>query len=150
MTSRDNLGHCPLCECDACYIAPISEFANSYFCWGCGYNTTDLMRVGEFDFEELEIGYPELYKDLAKIDSDGRKWYPSTINIPEKGTVFINGINSEDWQWAGILVRELTAEEKEKYAKKNITHLSDTKTLKLFGTDFIEACDYVGVFNFKP
>lgn len=144
--TKDQLSTCPLCQSDGCYVTPISEFASSYFCWGCGYNTTDLLKEGEVDFGEIELSMPELYKDLAKTDSEGRKWYPNTINIPDKGTVFMNGRTAEDAQWAGILVRELTEEEKTKF-KKGITHLSDPKTLKLFGNDFIEACDYVGIFK---
>lgn len=143
----DNMSICPLCGCDACYITAINEVANRYFCWGCGYNSTDFLKEGEFNFEELEINYPELYLDLAKFDSEGRKWYPTTINIPDKGTVFINGTSIHDWQWAGILVREATDEEKKKLASKGVQYLSDSKTLKLFGTDFIEACDYVGIFK---
>lgn len=147
MIQKDQLQTCPLCGCDACYVTPLNEVASSYFCWGCGYNTTDFMREGEFDFEELEVGYPELYKDLAKTDSEGRRWYPGVVNLQEKGTVFMNGTCAEDAQWAGILSRPLQEEEKVKFEKKNISYLSDPKTLKLFGKDFIEACDYVGVFK---
>lgn len=145
--TKDELGICPLCKSDGCYITPVNEVANRYFCWGCGYNTTDFMKEGEFNFEEMEIGIPELYKDLAKTDSEGRRWYPSTINIPEKGTVFMNGKSADESEWAAILVRELTESEQEKYAGKNIKYLSDSKTLKLFGSDFIEACEYIGVFK---
>jgi len=145
--TKDQLSICPLCKSDGCYITPLSEFANKYFCWGCGYNTTDFMKEGQFDFEEIEIAMPELYKDLAKTDSEGRRWYPNTINIPDRGTVFINGKSAEEAQWAGILVRELTEEEQAKFASKGIKYLSDPKTLKLFGNDFVEACDYVGIFK---
>lgn len=148
MVSKDKLSICPKCGCDGCYVVPISEFANRYFCWGCGFNTTDLMKEGEFDFEEIELALPELYKDLAVTDSEGRRWYPSTISIPDKGTVFVNGQSADNWQWAGILVRELTDAEKAKNTGKLGTkYLSDTNTLKMFGRDFIEACDYVGIFK---
>jgi hypothetical protein len=148
MIEKDQLGICPKCKCDGCYITPMNEFgANTYFCWGCGFNTTDFMRQGEFDFEEVELAMPELYKDLAYNDEQGRRWYPSTVNIPDKGTVFLNGTSIADWQWAGILVREATPEEAQKLATKGIKYLSDIKTLKLFGKDFIEACDYVGIFK---
>lgn len=148
MIPQDQLAICPKCKCDGCYVTPINEFnLNRYFCWGCGFNTTDLMREGEFDFEEVELAMPELYKDLAYTDEERRRWYPTTINIPDKGTVFINGTSIADWQWAGILVREATPEETSKFASKGIKYLSDTKTLRFFEKDFIEACDYVGIFK---
>lgn len=148
MIPQDQLTTCPKCKSDGCYVTPINEFgANRYFCWGCGYNTTDFMREGEFDFDEIELAMPELYKDLAYNDEQGRRWYPTTVNIPDKGTVFLNGTSIADWQWAGILVREATLEEAQRFTNKGIKYLSDTKTLKLFGKDFIEACDYVGIFK---
>ena len=141
---------CPLCKVEtACYVAPLNEFANTYFCWHCGFNTTDLMREGDFDFDEIELALPQLYLDLAKVDSEGRKWYPTTINLPDKGTVFVNGSNVHDAQWAGILVRPLTPEEEVKYAKKSIKYVSDPTTLRMFGSSFIDAAEYVGVFNLK-
>ncbi len=147
MMQKDLLSECPLCHGDGCYITFMNESAKNYMCFGCGFTSNDLMKVGEFDFEEFESEYPELYKDIAETDSEGRKWYPAVINLPEQGTVFANGTSKENWQWAGILLRELTEAEKEKYAKKNITHLIDTKSQKLFGRDFIEACDYIGLFK---
>lgn len=147
MINKDQLTTCPKCGCDGCYVAPISEFANSYLCWGCGFNTSDLMKEGEFDLEEMELSLPELYKDLAYLDQEGRKWYPTTINIPDKGTVFITGRHVGDWQWAGILSREATGEEAEKLKRIGQKYMSDSKTLKTFGKDFIEACDYVGIFK---
>ena len=149
--TNDKLDICPKCECDACYIKPISEFANSYFCWGCGFNTTDLMLEEQFDFAEFEINVPELYKQLATTDSVGRRWYPSFINIPDVGTVFINGTSIENWQWAGILLRPLTEKEQLMYVERGIKNipkmLSDVKSLQMFGKDFIDACEYVGVFK---
>ena len=48
--TNDKLTTCPLCECDGCYVTPINETAYNYFCWGCGFQTNDLMKEGEFDF----------------------------------------------------------------------------------------------------
>ena len=54
------------------------------FCWGCGYQTNDLMKEGEFDFEGYEEILPELYKDVKHKDEEGRVWYPAVINIEDK------------------------------------------------------------------
>ena len=46
---------CPKCKVqDSCYIVPVNEFHNSYTCFNCGFQTNDLMREGEFNFEEYE------------------------------------------------------------------------------------------------
>lgn len=67
MTNNDSLGLCPKCSCDGCYITPINEAKNAYFCFGCGFQTNDLMVEGEFDFEQYEETLPELYKDILSI-----------------------------------------------------------------------------------
>jgi hypothetical protein len=41
----------------------------------------------------------------------------------------------------------LTEEEKTQPKYKNLTHKSDPKSMKHFGSDFIEACDYIGMFD---
>lgn len=142
----DNLITCPKCGCDGCYAVPINESKFSYFCWGCGFQTNDLMKVGEFDFTAYEEILPELYKDVKYIDGEQRVWYPITINLESKGTVFLNGKTAEEVEWAGIKVVELTEEEKLQPKYKEKFYKSDPKSLKSFGKDFIEACDYIGMF----
>jgi len=143
----DQLTLCPKCECDGCYVTPINESKNSYFCWGCGFQTNDLMKEGEFDFEAYEETLPELYKDIKGKDDEGKVWYPISINIPDKGTVFLNGTDVKDVRWSAIKVVSLTEEEKQEPKYKNLTYKSDAKSLKNFGEDFIEACDYIGLFE---
>ena len=138
---------CPLCGSDACYKTPINEKYYSYFCFGGGHQSNDLMKEGEFKFEEYEETLPELYKDLKKTDEEGRTWYPVAINIPEKGTVFANGTGADNWQWSAIKTRELTEEESEKLADKGVKYKSDVKTLSHFESNFIEALDYIGFFD---
>ena len=143
---NEQLGNCPRCGCDACYITPINETMSAYYCWGCGFQSSDLLKEGEFDLEEYELSLPELYKDLKSVDQTGRYWFPVTVVLPDKGTVFITGTSVSDAGWAGILVRETTAEEKAKL--NDIKYLSDKNTLRRFDS-FIDACEYVGVFNLK-
>ena len=147
--TKDEMIICPKCGCDACYKTPINEVKSSYFCWGCGYQTNDLMKEGEFDFEGYEEILPELYKDVKHQDEEGRVWYPITINLEDKGTVFLNGKSADSVEWAGIKVTELTEEEKAQPKFKDKKYKSYAKSLKSFGNDFIEACDYVGVFEEK-
>lgn len=144
----DKIIDCPKCsEKACCYQTPMNEFHNSYACFGCGFTTNDLMIEGEFNFEEFESSLPELYKGLKCSDKDGRVWYPQAINIAEKGTVFANGKSKDQWQWSAIQTVKLTEEEKSNPRFKNQAYKSDSKTLQNFGSDFIEACDYIGFFN---
>ena len=145
--NNDQLTMCPRCNCDGCYVTPINETKNNYFCWGCGFQTNDLMKEGEFDFEAFEEALPELYKDLKNADSEGRIWYPISINIPNKGTVFISGPDTLTAVWSAIKVIPLTEEEKQEPKYRGMTHKSDAKSLKHFGYDFIEACDYIELFE---
>lgn len=143
----DKLDICPKCGCDGCYITPINETKSNYFCWGCGFQTNDLMVEGEFNFTEYEETLPELYKDVKYVDSQKRVWYPISINLPDRGTVFLNGKSKEEVQWSAIKAVLLTEEERKQPKYKNLFYKSDAKSLKYFGNDFIEACDYIGVFG---
>ena len=144
---KDEMIICPKCKCDGCYVTPINETKNNYFCWGCGFQTNDLMVEGEFDFEQYEETLPELYKDIKYVDAEKRVWYPISINIPDKGTIFLSGKSVEEVQWSAIKVISLTEEEKTQPKYKGLSYKSDAKSMKHFGEDFIEACDYVGVFD---
>jgi len=145
---KDELVDCLNCKTKlSCYKTAINETKYSYICFGCGFATNDLMIIDEFDFDEFESTLPELYKDLKSIDSDNRVWYPQAINITNKGTVFANGKNKDSWQWSAIKSIELTNEEKSNPRFKNQTHKSDSSTLKNFGSDFIEALDYISFFD---
>lgn len=143
----DQMSICPKCGCDGCYVTPVNETKNNYFCWGCGFQTNDLMVEGEFNFGEYEETIPELYKDIKYVDDKKRVWYPISINIANKGTVFLSGKSIEEVQWSAIKVVLLTEQEKKQPKYKNLTYKSDAKSLQHFGNDFIEACDYIGVFN---
>lgn len=144
---QDQLSICPKCGSDACYATPVNEFASSYFCFGCGYQTSDLQKEGDFNFEQFEETMPELYKDAKYVDKEGRVWYPATINLPEKGTAFLNIAPDKTVQWCSIKVRPLTEEEQSQLSNKGIKHKSDSSTLKFFGDDFIEALDYINFFD---
>ena len=145
--NTDQLIACPKCGSDACHKLPINETAFSYFDWGCGYHTNDLLKEGEFDIEAYEEALPELHRDLKYVDSEKRVWYPLTINLEGRGTVFANGTSKDNWQWSAIKSIPLTEDEKIDPKYKGKFHKSDARSLKHFGTDFIEGVDYIGMFN---
>lgn len=145
----DQLTLCPKCGADGCYISPINETKNNYFCFGCGYQTNDLMKEGEFDFEAYEETLPELYKDIKYKDQEGRVWYPITLNYEDKGTVFLNGTSKDNYHFSAIRTVLLTEEEQRQPKYKGKKYKSDAKSMKHFGNDFIEALDYIGFFDIK-
>ena len=144
---QDNLVICPKCGSDGCYKTSLNESKFSYFDFGCGFQTNDLMIEGDFDIVAYEENLPELYKDLKYIDKEKRVWYPISINIEGQGTVFINGTSKDNWQWAAIKAIALTEEEKKEAKYKGKEFKSDAKSLKSFEKDFIEACSYLNLFN---
>jgi hypothetical protein len=142
---KDSLTICSRCGSDACYEhSTVSEYI-IYACYGCGFTTNTLMKSeSEFLEEQLEV-LPELYKDLIYVDGEGKNWMPSTINIPDKGMVFINGKSTENWKWMAVKAIEIPEEEKSKFPEGN-THKMDMGNAKEFEEkDFMEALSYISL-----
>jgi len=149
---KDNLEVCMKCGGDACYTTELNPQVKNYFCFGCGFTTNDLMIQGEFDFTQYEETLPEIYKDIKVGDELGRVWYPTSINLPDKGTVFINGKEWNNWKWAGVKVKKVAEEEKEKFkipgTDDYYKHKTDMSSLKQFDqNNFMDALEYIGFFE---
>jgi len=153
----DNLTICPKCGSNACYHTqintpnPDNPIINSYWCYGCGFTSNDLLvKDSEYYNAQTEL-FPELYKDLIHEDKDGKCWIPSSINVPEKGMVFINGNNSNNWKWAGVKAVPILEKEKHKFPipKKPGEFYEwrmDMGTLQHFEPqDYMDALSYIGV-----
>jgi hypothetical protein len=74
---------------------------------------------------------PELIKDLEFTDSDGFVWYPSTINVPEKGILFPNGSGSNTWGWSVASLIPISKQEKARFPK-NQKYKVDLKNVRNF------------------
>ena len=135
---NDKLTVCPRCGSDACYEQEMGADYSIKLCYGCGFTTNTLMHSeSKFLQEQIEV-LPELYKDLIYTDPEGLKWIPSATNNPEKGMVYANGNNPNDWKWAAV--KAISSEEN--------THKMDMKNLKHFNErDYMEALDYIGMFE---
>jgi len=146
---KDKLTTCPRCGSDACYENDLGADYKVHMCYGCGFTTNTLMEPdSEFLNEQLEV-LPEIYKDLSKVESDGFTWIPSTINIEDKGMIFIQGTSVDDWNWVACPAKELTEEEKQNFPE-DATYKMDMKKASYFKErDFIEALDYIGVFELE-
>lgn len=144
MTNQDALIDCPLCsEKQACYSTKINETKNAYMCLGCGFAGSDLIVEGSYDVEQYESQLPDLYRDIKRVDSEGRVWYPNVVNLGIKGIVFASGVSAEDWSWCGIKNIELTEEEKQSPRFKGQQWKSDSTSLTSFGKDYLSALEYI-------
>lgn len=151
----DQLTTCP-CErkSNGCYVNEIQGTPiKTSMCYGCGFMSNTLMKEGEqFLEEQLEV-LPELYKDLIWEDNTQQKWMPSSVNIPEKGMIFANGTNVDNWRWSAVLAKEVTEDEKHKFpipgkSGEFYSHRMDMTTVKDFDRyNFIEALEFIGVFE---
>ena len=142
---QDNLVICARCGSDACYEHIIHSDYVINMCYGCGFTTNTLMTdESEFLEEQVEV-LPELYKDLLYKDYENKYWMPSTINVPDKGMIFINGKSTENWKWTAVKAVEILEEEKSKFPEGN-THKMDMGNAKEFEEkDFMEALSYIGL-----
>ena len=144
----DNLTTCKRCGSDACYVQEVNEQVKLYFCYGCGFQAnTAMKRDSEFLQQQMEV-LPELYKELMGEDEKGTIWMPSVVNIPDKGMVFADGVNSQQWQWAAVKATLMSEEEKIKFKEKGkeFDYKMDMTTLRHFPErEFIEALTYIGV-----
>ena len=144
----DNLTTCNRCGSDACYVQEVNETVKLYFCYGCGFQANNVMtRDSEFLAQQMEV-LPELYKELIGEDDNGLIWIPSAINIPDKGMVFADGTNSQNWNWAAVKATLMSEEEKTKFKGKGkeYDYKMDMTTLTHFPeNEFMEALTYIGV-----
>jgi hypothetical protein len=147
----DNLTICDRCGSDACYVQEVNHEIKSYMCYGCGFITNSLMKKDEQFFEEQIQVLPELHKELMGEDEDtGLIWMPNTVNIPDKGMVFADGTTALNWRWAAVKAVPMPEDEAEKFKAKGKDYKwkMDMNTVQHFSErDFIEALDYIGVFE---
>jgi hypothetical protein len=130
---NDNLIKCPNCEAEMCYEYEHPQY-KQWMCFNCGYGSTSHM-VKDSDFvKSSKEALPELVKDLEFVDKNDLVWYPSVINIPEKGILFPNGGSKDTWGWTVAPLVEIKEEEKERFPK-NQTHKVDLANTQNFSKD---------------
>ena len=141
----DTIIDCPKSGGDLCYKVEVNKEITSFLSLSCGYWTNTLMKEGSEFYNEQLTTLPELYKDIAWEDPETKLiWIPNTINIPDKGMVFANGPNADEWSWAAVKAVEL--EEGDEAKVEGQTHKMDMTTMKTFvERDYMEALSYIGV-----
>jgi len=118
----DNLIQSPISDSNACYVNKISDGVDSYMDFGSGFTTTTLMTEGSEIVKTTIETSPELFKDLRKVDNEGRVWFPATITIPGNGMVFADGTDKDDWEALGVLSVPVS-ELKKLYADDNFNEM---------------------------
>ena len=141
----DELKECTRCGSDACYTQEVTKDINIEMCYGCGFQSNSIIKNGNEFFNQQFENLPELYKELMDEEEDtGKIWMPTIINLKDKGMVFADGTNRNNWRWAAVKAIPVIEEELEKY--KGEKHRADMSTIKHFEErGFIEALSYIGV-----
>ena len=141
----DTIIDCPKSGGDLCYKVEVNKEITSFLSLSCGYWTNTLMKEGSEFYNEQLTTLPELYKDIAWEDPETKLiWIPNTINIPDKGMVFANGPNADEWSWAAVKAVKL--EEGDEAKVEGQTHKMDMTSMKTFvERDYMEALSYIGV-----
>lgn len=139
---EDKIEMCHRCTSNASYyIKNENPPFEMYFCYGCGFNAL----VEPKPYEE---GLPELYKVLKYIDKEtDLTYYPSSVNISNKGMVFADGDSINNWKWAAICAVKIPKKELKKFPEGQ-THKMDMSTIQHFDErDFMDALGYIGYFE---
>ena len=141
----DTIINCPKSGGDLCYKTEINNSITNFLSLSCGFWTNTLMKKDSEFYEEQITTLPELYKDIAWEDPETQLiWIPNTINIQDKGMVFANGSNAEEWNWSAVKAIPLEKEDEAKVEGQ--THKMDMSTIKSFKErDYIDALSYIGV-----
>lgn len=148
----EKLVDCKRCGGNACYeqvLTPdeIKDTITTWLCMGCGFTTSTLMTKGSKVVKDAIETAPELYKDLLFEDTSGNIWLPSTLTLPGKGMVFIDGVDKQNWKWAAAKAIEILEEEKSKYPEGQ-THKMDMQNIKHFNQkEFMDALEMIGFFQ---
>lgn len=107
------------------------------------------MKQGSAPVLQAIESAPELYKDIMYIDSEDHVWFPSTITLPGKGMVFVDGTNADNWKWSAAKAQEITEEEKANFPKGQ-THKMDMRNAQMFEQrDFMDALEVIGFFDIQ-
>lgn len=145
---------CPHCGSHNCFHEEVDENTTSYLCMGCGYTSNNLFKVDGEQLAGYETTMPELYKDIKFIDQErGIVWYPTVLNVPTIGLVFVDGTTKDNWGWRAAPAVDVAEQDREKYPIPGqpgafYTKRVDMELAKIFAQDeFAAACKYIGLIK---
>ncbi len=137
---------------NACYEQSFEQQGQNiktWLCFGSGFTTSTLMTEGSKVVQDLIETSPELYKDLLHTDKNKRVWAPATITLPEKGMVFLDGSNKDQWKWASVRSIPITEDDRsKKNFPKDQTHKMDMANIKHYEqNDFMTALENIDFYK---
>ncbi len=116
----------------------------SYICFVCGLTSNSYFALDSEHLEKATENNTQLMNDLKIIDDErGLVWYPSVINMGEKGIIYPDG-NVTDWHWNYAAVIDVPEEEREQYDGHD--KRLDIENPQKFGQfEFMDACKAMGI-----
>ena len=118
----------------------------SYICFQCGMTSNTYLAFDSDKLEEYTKNHSKLMNDLKIMDEErGIVWFPSVINMGEKGIIYPEGYMS-NWNWYYAKVVEIPEKDREKYDghEKRL----DVDNAEKFGQfEFMEACKSMGIIK---
>ena len=118
----------------------------SYMCFKCGMTSNSYLAFDSEKLEEYTKTHSKLMNDLKIIDEErGLVWFPSVINMGEKGVIYPDG-KQNDWYWHYAKVVDVPEEEREQY--DGHSKRLDIENTEVFGQfEFTKACTAMGIIK---
>ena len=140
------------CPCDAnlydnCFVEKTEiegKPFESYMCFDCGMTSNSHFSVDSEHLEKATENNTQLMNDLKIVDEErGLVWYPSVINMGEKGLIYPDGVVT-DWYWHYAKVVDIPENEREHFEVHD--KRLDLENPQKFGQfDFMDACVAMGI-----
>ena len=142
---------CPLCNDlhDNCFVEKTEikgKAFESYMCFQCGMTSNSYLAFDSEKLEEYTKSHSQFMNELRIMDEErGIVWFPSVINMGEKGIIYPEGTVS-NWHWYYATVVEIPKEDREKYDGHE--RRLDVENAKRFGQfEFMKACETMGIIK---
>tara|TARA_R100000008_G_scaffold38277_1_gene21830 strand:- start:418 stop:873 length:456 start_codon:yes stop_codon:yes gene_type:complete len=143
--------NCPLCGDlhDKCLVETTEvddKPFESYICFVCGLTTNSYFSVDSEHLEKATENNTQLMNDLKIVDEErGLVWYPSVINMGEKGLIYPDGVVT-DWYWHYAKVIDIPEDEREHFEGHD--KRLDLENPQKFGQfEFMDACIAMGIIK---
>ena len=158
---KDKLVESPICDSNACYESEFTTVNGPLKTWLCmtsGFTSNTAMTLDGDSLKETLEYTAELIKDLRQDHEppgggEVLAWFPTVVNLPEKGMIFPEGRSIDDWHWKVVKAIPVLEEEKEKFpipgAKGEYYKFKmDMKNPLVFDKmNFMDAAEAAGMFG---
>tara|TARA_R100001377_G_C3187873_1_gene109308 strand:+ start:1297 stop:1752 length:456 start_codon:yes stop_codon:yes gene_type:complete len=141
--------NCPLCKDlhNNCFVEKTEVEGKpfeSYICFSCGMTSNSYLAFDSEKLEEYTKSHSQLMNDLKIFDKERDiVWFPSVINMGEKGIIYPEGTAS-NWHWYYATVVQIPKKDRKQYDGHE--RRLDVENAKKFGQfEFMDACQSMGI-----